>query len=674
MHTLILHAVYHLSAQFPGPTTPRDFVELLVTSDSAIEAASTGRHYVVISKPCQHPDCPQRDGFIRGQYESIEFIREIPRSKPRRSMSAADLRRAALGPPTVPEDAPADHVSESSPVPLAARTRARGQTISFAETRRDMSKSEGYGHPADDADESNPVEWIMVTRSDPGGSVPRFLVERGTPGGIVGDAGKWLQWAATKDHGPPDADGEGIDDKHSGLEAQQTNGHLAGLEEDRGMVEEEIENKQPTSDTNRTTLDEGGEPFPSIEEPTIPTSEAAETSTTEEPPPSLVSSAIGLARSSLETYAPKIVLDHLPRQPSPLQKSTSNLLNESISNEDAASGSDSNSTTSTTGSFVSVGDRFENDDDEERKCTTDATSSSQKALSKTGDEEPIPSIQEQQRALLKQASEDPAADPLSSSPELVKIRQRRKTLDTKFQQLKQKELEKILKEKVQPPALVAIAQQKAALAETKPTGSASAAPSLSSEQHPPSLDNNNIPSSNLNTTTTTAQQRSLSTSSSTSSPQKNEIPPLEEPLLDPETSLLLSTRLQKAHQKHARESAKQDLKYRQTVAKLASKREKIAAKEAARKNKEKTQDKDKEASKEKDKDDKYTALEKENQQLRDMLETAKEEAEGMKVQIRELQRENTGLVVGVGRLRGGEEMLREVRGGDNRRRSGTGGS
>lgn len=43
--------------------------------------------------------------------------------------------------------------------------------------------------------EQSPVEWIMITRSDPGGSVPRWMVERGTPGGIVKDAERFLNWA-----------------------------------------------------------------------------------------------------------------------------------------------------------------------------------------------------------------------------------------------------------------------------------------------------------------------------------------------------------------------------------------------------------------------------------------------------------------------------------------------
>jgi len=43
--------------------------------------------------------------------------------------------------------------------------------------------------------ETNPLEWIMVTRSDPGGGIPRFMVERGTPASIVADTSKFLKWA-----------------------------------------------------------------------------------------------------------------------------------------------------------------------------------------------------------------------------------------------------------------------------------------------------------------------------------------------------------------------------------------------------------------------------------------------------------------------------------------------
>lgn len=91
--------MYHLSAQFPGPTTPRDFVTLLMTSESALNEKAAGtidgdipRHFMIVSRPCIHSDCPERDGFIRGQYQSVEFIREIPVKKmSKKSASTSNL-------------------------------------------------------------------------------------------------------------------------------------------------------------------------------------------------------------------------------------------------------------------------------------------------------------------------------------------------------------------------------------------------------------------------------------------------------------------------------------------------------------------------------------------------------------------------------------------------------
>ncbi|KAK2780830.1 hypothetical protein FQN53_000955 [Emmonsiellopsis sp. PD_33] len=137
--------VYHLSARFPGPAAPRDFVTLLLTSDVALDigrsssravedtAGRSPRNYMVISKPCKHPEAPPRQGYIRGDYESVEFIRELP------------------------------------------------------------SADGGYDGGI------CPVEWIMITRSDPGGSVPRWMVERGTPPSIVADAMKFVDWASRED-------------------------------------------------------------------------------------------------------------------------------------------------------------------------------------------------------------------------------------------------------------------------------------------------------------------------------------------------------------------------------------------------------------------------------------------------------------------------------------------
>lgn len=131
----LTETVYQLSAQFPGPTSPREFITLLITSDTCLtDASKVGntipRHFMVVSIPVSHPDAPPRNGMVRGFYESIEMIREIPL--------------------------------------------------------------------ADGDAETNPVEWIMVTRSDPGGGIPRFMVERNVPSSIVQDAVKFLDWACKK--------------------------------------------------------------------------------------------------------------------------------------------------------------------------------------------------------------------------------------------------------------------------------------------------------------------------------------------------------------------------------------------------------------------------------------------------------------------------------------------
>ncbi|POR34827.1 Putative PH domain-containing protein C19A8.02 [Tolypocladium paradoxum] len=156
--------VFQLSAQFPGPTSPRDFITLLLTSDFSSKRSDQPhplRQYMVVSKPCTHPECPPRQGIIRGQYESVEIIREIPSESTvnKRSFSYADLtlddnRRASTARPPGGSDEPPDEAPRA-------------------------------------------VEWLMVTRSDPGGSVPRFMIEKGTPPGIVGDAGKFLNWVTS---------------------------------------------------------------------------------------------------------------------------------------------------------------------------------------------------------------------------------------------------------------------------------------------------------------------------------------------------------------------------------------------------------------------------------------------------------------------------------------------
>jgi len=259
--------VYQLSAQFPGPTTPRDFVTMFLTSDQALSDQSGGenevpRHFMVISKPCTHPETAPRDGYIRGQYESVEFIREIPlRKGPRKSFSSPNLtsqshtrnRSSTLGKEAIVRNAlknSTSTMSESNPEIArnepAAEGRARGKTISFDQSKSDIGGSTSNGAEEENDDVENPVEWIMITRSDPGGSVPRFMVERGTPAGIVSDASKFLNWACGKDIEDFDSDDDipavdGQDEtahvhhQHNhekDLHNFQTNGHLAGLEEE----------------------------------------------------------------------------------------------------------------------------------------------------------------------------------------------------------------------------------------------------------------------------------------------------------------------------------------------------------------------------------------------------------------------------------------------------------
>lgn len=285
---------------------------------------------MVISKPCIHPDCPPREGFIRGQYESVEFIREIPQRPKRVSSTNELLKKAGRARATsssldrvarlrsahesidqseresvLTADTRTGDDSRLSLDDSASRTgRQRGRTISFAESRGLSAKGEAVdtcNDESDELEETNPVEWIMVTRSDPGGSVPRFLVERGTPSGIVADASKFLDWAIKKEHEEPrneDLETEEHDMKNANashnvdqdLEAYQTNGHLAGL---NGASEEE---------SIKTS------PIPAIEEPAgFPELENSDQNHQE----GLLASVTNIALPSIESYAPQIVIDRL---------------------------------------------------------------------------------------------------------------------------------------------------------------------------------------------------------------------------------------------------------------------------------------------------------------------------------------------------------------------------
>ncbi|KAF2092239.1 hypothetical protein K490DRAFT_31102 [Saccharata proteae CBS 121410] len=192
--------VLQLAAQFPKPTAPREFHTLLLTSEHGLTEKSKPhlsseseaskhipRHFMVVSIPTEHPEAPPLNGYVLGQYESVEMIREIPIIPPKEGKG--------------------EHTD-----------------------RKD---------PADEDDpERNPVEWIMITRSDPGGGIPRFMVDRGTPGSVVADTSKFLNWACKMEE-VPDADAD-IDvqdqaqrkeaDSNQDYDATKGNGHVAGVE------------------------------------------------------------------------------------------------------------------------------------------------------------------------------------------------------------------------------------------------------------------------------------------------------------------------------------------------------------------------------------------------------------------------------------------------------------
>ncbi|KAB8296813.1 hypothetical protein EYC80_002230 [Monilinia laxa] len=304
--------VYLLSAQFPGPTAPRDFVTMFISSDQALKEQDNHeipRHFMVISKPCQHPDAPQREGYIRGYYESVEFIREIPTKKapPKKFASASDLTKAHsrnrsdlnLGKEAVLRNAHQKH---------DLSTTEEGEDIHEKALRSDSDLAHLNVPSEDDEWEQNPIEWIMVTRSDPGGSVPRFMIDRGTPSAIVSDAGKFLDWACSKTIEDLDSDDEEPVEKNGGTDTEkhehrhrhhhhnrekdlhnyQTNGYLAGI--DDGQTEKPVPvttdpaQRQATS----TLTTNGGGLY------------------------DMVAGVATTAGAFIAPYAPAIIADHLP--------------------------------------------------------------------------------------------------------------------------------------------------------------------------------------------------------------------------------------------------------------------------------------------------------------------------------------------------------------------------
>lgn len=282
--------VYRLSAQFPGPTAARDFVTMLVTSDHAMQVDKTmlkgdshsaPRHYMVISKPCDHPQTQPRSGFVRGYYESVEFIREVPR-KLKTSQSTNDLDNKTYDPRRK-----GHHKMDPQDLDHAGRKRAATESSSPV-------VASPYPDPTDPED--NPVEWMMITRSDPGGGIPRFLVERGTPSSICSDAVKFVDWACQNEDEPSEVltPKKAIDRRPSHQSWRSRS--LAGLEE--------------FIDAQNSTAVDISEAEAEPESKVEADGQVDQQATIQQPVQE--QSAFNTAAATLRPYTPQVVLDHLP--------------------------------------------------------------------------------------------------------------------------------------------------------------------------------------------------------------------------------------------------------------------------------------------------------------------------------------------------------------------------
>ncbi|CDM33813.1 hypothetical protein DTO013E5_1564 [Penicillium roqueforti] len=240
--------VYHVSAQFPKPTSPRDFVELIINSDSGLQIGGTkqpGRSWMMISKPCEHPGIPHKQGYTRGQYESVELIREIPKKHSSGSSSSSQGSKKN-----------SDSASSNSQRPVG------------------LPGQDGAGD--EEHEEMNPVEWIMVSRSDPGGNIPRWMVDKGTPRSVGTDAAKFVNWALQDDKPPKRGE-------ITGMEAADT---LSGVKAKPGeSVNEYDSDQEDDSDSDYESLD----------------------SDSDQSHHGLIASVTGLLNTGLERFAPQVL-------------------------------------------------------------------------------------------------------------------------------------------------------------------------------------------------------------------------------------------------------------------------------------------------------------------------------------------------------------------------------
>lgn len=549
--------VWDLTAQFPGPTTPREFVEAVATTDCAFDK-SAPRHFMIVSIPCKHPDAPEREGFIRGQYQSVEFIREVPsgNSQRKKSVSDTDLsghgrKRAHTG--GLGKIAAIRNAEKSGePERASSETRQRQRSKTAGDRRQAQAED------VDEGDDSNPVEWIMLTRSDPGGSVPRFMVERGTPGSIVADAAKFLDWACSIDE--EELQGEIPPDVEAVAGKAPTAAATGGQDAAPPPPPLKTENGQAGGPERRSPDDDY--------EYSKPTQKQDEEESSPEPQQtnsgffSIVTSAASLITSRLPSVG---YSSYLPSVNEPRQRRYS-----------------TSSSSSSEGSFASAIDRrgdiqSESDSEATEKLvqtktgTTDTTEAT----------EPFPVIVE--------SGSVGGSRPMSVKSD--KLRQKEESAMEKLERHKRKLSEKL--NKIRHREL-----------------------SKSSEE-------------------------SASTVSSGQSSQ---------PPVDDQASLKSNEAVRKAEERYAREVKRQEEKFAKEMERLRARRERDSRREVEK------------MSKNQGKSETET-LKKQLERERTETQVLRVERELLRKQVGELQRENTRLALGVGRLPGGEELLKEVRAG-----------
>lgn len=369
--------VYDIAALFPKPTTPRDFVQVSFSWEDAVgpegERGVTGRggrrcrSWLSMSRPCLHPDLVHEDGYIRGQYDSLEFIREVlPVGEEDSSSPSKSVKSVTWSDPNlVTHEQVSDSASKKD-----KKGRKRGKTDSAVPDKQEEQSESPAAAAAGDVfdDEANPypVEWIMVTRSDPGGSIPRWVIDKGTPKTIWADTVKFLDWASREEppHGTAD-------------ESKPTSRRASDADAEAGLSDDEI---HPEERRN-----------------------------------GLIANFAYLLNAGLERYAPQAVLDYVPYRG---HNSLGQIASDEVDDDDEDDEDDTTSISSSTTSKKK---------DKKRTDTESMASQSKVSLSMSGDSQSDAQSQQHHLAAIDamQPELEKKEKPNSQEKQLMKLASRK---------------------------------------------------------------------------------------------------------------------------------------------------------------------------------------------------------------------------------------------------------